>query len=175
MDAGDRHLSLFEPTMQIYLLRHGIAEDARPGHPDSERALTDEGREKLRRVLRRARMADVAPELILSSPYRRAVETADVAVEVLRYAGKVVRTGALVPEASPFDAWEEIRSRKGEGSVLLASHEPLMSSLVAFLLDSPTLLVDMKKAALVRVDCDRFGPQPHAVLKWMITPALSGE
>jgi phosphohistidine phosphatase len=161
--------------MQIYLLRHGIAEDGRPGRPDSERALTGEGREKLRRVLKRAKLAGVSPGLILSSPYRRAVETAEVAVEVLGYQGQVMRTRALVPEASPLDAWEEIRSRKDESSVLLASHEPLMSSMVAFLLDSPAMHVDMKKAALVRVDCDRFGPEPLAVLKWMITPALAGD
>ena len=46
--------------MQIYLLRHGISEDARPGQPDTERKLTEEGREKLRRVLKRARAAEVA-------------------------------------------------------------------------------------------------------------------
>src|SRR4051795_4609533 len=102
--------------MQIYLLRHGVAEDARPGQPDSERALTGEGREKLRRVLKRARRADLDPSLILSSPYRRAMETAAVAAEVLAYAGEIVRTRALVPEATPFDAWEEIRSRKTERS-----------------------------------------------------------
>jgi phosphohistidine phosphatase len=161
--------------MEIYLLRHGIAEDGRPGRPDSERALTTEGREKLRRVLKRARLAGVAPGLILSSPYRRALETADIAVEVLGYEGKVVRTHALVPEAAPFEAWEEIRSRKGEGSILLSSHEPLMSSMVAFLLDSPSMPVDMKKGALVRVDCERFGPSPRGMLKWMLTPALAGE
>ena len=127
--------------MHIYLLRHGIAEDAPPGRPDAERALTSEGREKLRRVLQRARAADVTPSLILSSPYRRAVETADVAVEVLNYAGKVVKTRALLPEASPFDTWEEIRKRSDERAILLASHEPLMSSLVAFLLASPALVV----------------------------------
>lgn len=156
--------------MQIYLLRHGIAED---GTPDSERALTGEGREKLRRVLARARAADVAPSLILSSPYRRAVETADIAAEVLHYQGKVVKTRALVPDASPFDTWEEIRKRPDEPAILLASHEPLMSSLAAFLLDSPALLVDMKKAALVRVDCERIGPEPKGVLKWMLTPATA--
>ena len=156
--------------MQIYLLRHGIAEDT---SPDSERALTSEGREKLRRVLQRARAADVAPSLILSSPYRRAVETADVAVEVLNYAGKVVKTRALLPEASPFDTWEEIRKRSDERAILLASHEPLMSSLVAFLLASPALMVEMKKAALVRVDCERLGPEPKGVLKWMLTPATA--
>jgi phosphohistidine phosphatase len=158
--------------MQIYLLRHGIAEDANPGHPDSERPLTDEGRDKLRRVLKRARTADLDPSLILSSPYRRAVETAAVAAEVLAYKGEIVRTRALVPEASPFDTWEEIRKRKDESAVLLASHEPLMSSLAAFLLDSPALHVDMKKAALLRIDCDRFGPKASGVLKWMLTPGV---
>jgi len=160
--------------MQIYLLRHGIAEDAR-GRADSERALTAEGREKLRRVLKRARAAGAAPDLILSSPYRRAVETGDVAAEALGYQGKVVRTPALLPEASPCDAWEEIRARRDAGSILLASHEPLMSSMAAFLLGSPALEVEMKKAALMRVDCDRLGPQPKGVLKWMLTPALAGE
>ena len=58
--------------------------------------------------------------------------------------GKVVRTRALVPEAPPALAWEEIRSRKEERAILLASHEPLMSSLAAFLLGSPALQVDMK-------------------------------
>ncbi len=156
--------------MQIYLLRHGIAENSTP---DSERALTAEGREKLRRVLARARAADAAASLILTSPYRRAVETADVAVEVLGYQGKVVKTRGLVPDASPFDAWEEIRKRPDESAILLASHEPLMSSLFAFLLSSPGLMVDMKKAALVRVDCERFGPEPKGVLKWMLTPATA--
>jgi phosphohistidine phosphatase len=161
--------------MQIYLLRHGIAEEPRTGLTDPERALTSEGREKLRRVLKQARKAGATPSLILSSPYRRALETADVAVEVLGYGGKVVRTRALTPEASPLDTWQEIRARKDEAAILLASHEPLMSSLAAFLLDSPSLQVDMKKAALVRVDCDRFGPEAKGVLKWMLTPSVAGE
>jgi phosphohistidine phosphatase len=161
--------------MQIYLLRHGIAEDAPPGRPDSARSLTSEGREKLRHVLKRARAANASPSLILSSPYVRAVETAGVAVEVLGYAGKVVRTPALAPEASPADAWHEIRSRHDERAILLSSHEPLMSSMVAFLLGSPAMQVDMKKAALVRIDCQRFGPDPRGLLKWMLTPALSGD
>ena len=117
--------------MQIYLFRHGIAEDGKPGRPDSERALTDEGRAKLRRVLKRARTADVTPSLILSSPFRRAVETAEVAVEVFRYEGEIVRSRAFVPEASPKLAWEEIRAHSKEESVLIASHEPLMSSLMS--------------------------------------------
>jgi phosphohistidine phosphatase SixA len=80
-----------------------------------------------------------------------------------------------VPDGNPRQVWDEIRSRKSEAAVLLASHEPLMSSLLAFLLASPALMVDMKKAGLARIDCDRFGPEPHGVLKWLLTPATVGE
>jgi phosphohistidine phosphatase len=158
--------------MQIYLLRHGIAEDAAPGRSDSERPLTSEGKEKLRRVLKRARSADCAPSVILSSPYRRALETAAVAAEVLSYEPSVVKVPSLVPEGSPEDVWQEIRRRPNERATLLSSHEPLMSTMAAFLLDSPTLLLDMKKAALVRIDCERLGPRPKGILKWMLTPGV---
>jgi phosphohistidine phosphatase len=161
--------------MQIYILRHGIAETGVHGRPDSERALTAEGREKLRRVLRRAREAGCAPSLVLSSPYRRALQTAEEAAGALDYRGKIVRTHSLEPEASPYLVWDEIRSRPDEPAILLASHEPLVSSLVAFLLGSPALLVEMKKAALVRVDCVRLKPDPDGILKWMLTPAVAGE
>jgi phosphohistidine phosphatase len=159
--------------MEIYLLRHGIAEDGKPGRPDFERALTEEGREKLKKVLKRARSAGVEPTVILSSPYRRAMETAEAAAGELGYEGKIVRVNALVPEGAPAEVWEEVRSRRGEEAVLLASHEPLMSSMAAFLLESPALQVDMKKAAMVRIDCDSAGPHPRGVLKWMLTPALA--
>jgi phosphohistidine phosphatase SixA len=155
--------------MEIYILRHGIAEDTQP---DADRALTAEGRDKLKRVLG---CAAVKPSLILASPYRRAVETAEIAAESLDYKGKVVRTRALLPESPPSDVWEEIRSHKDEPAILLASHEPLTAFLVAFLLGTPGLQVDMKKAALVRVDCDRIAAQPKCVLKWMITPAVARE
>ncbi len=159
--------------MEIYLLRHGIAENGRPGGRDSDRALTAEGREKLRRTLKRAHQAGVRPSVILSSPYRRAVETAEIAAESLEYQGDIVKTQSLVPEAAPQDAWDEIRSRRSEEALLLASHEPLMSSLAAFLLSSPTLQVDMKKGAMVRVDCGHFGSTPHGALKWMLTAPLA--
>ena len=153
--------------MEVYLLRHAIAAD---GYPDAARALTPEGKEKLRRVLKQAR---VKPSLILTSPYRRAIETAEIAAEVLDYDGDIERADSLTPDGSPSGVWEEIRARKDENSIVLASHEPLMSATAAFLLGVPGLHIDMKKAAMVRIDVDRFGPQPLGVLKWMLTPAVS--
>ena len=159
--------------MEIYLLRHGIAEDHAEGG-DAQRALTDDGRKKLRRVLERAEQAGVSPSLILSSPYKRAQQTAEVAVEVLHYKGRIVQTEALVPEASPDAFWEVIRERKQEGAILAAGHEPMMSALVAFLLGCPQMLVEMKKAGLARIDVERFGPRPQGVLRWLLIPRVAG-
>ena len=67
----------FRQPMQIYLLRHGIAEDASPGQADADRALTPEGIKRLREILKRARTASVAPTVIVTSPYVRARQTAE--------------------------------------------------------------------------------------------------
>jgi phosphohistidine phosphatase len=159
--------------MQVYILRHGIAEDVKPGGNDSDRALTNEGRKKLREVLRLAEKADVVPSLILTSPYVRAVQTAEAVIEVLGYANDLLRTEALVPSADPRDIWEEMRVHQGVMQLMLVGHEPMMSKLVAFLLNSPGLMVDVKKGALLRVDIDTFGLQPRGVLKWMAVPKLA--
>jgi phosphohistidine phosphatase len=160
--------------MRIAVLRHGIAEERRPGKPDAGRKLTAEGKAKLLRVLGRAREAGVAPALILTSPLVRAVETAEMAGNILGAKNRIVRTDALLPGADPAALWEEIRSRKTAGEILVAGHEPHLSALVAYLLASPGLQLDLKKGALVRLETDAFGAQPHCVLKWILTPALAG-
>jgi len=157
--------------MEIYLLRHAIAESAKPGAPDSERPLTDAGRQKLRAVLERAAAAGVEPSLILTSHYLRARETARIAGEIL-HCRRVVETDALVPSSTPEDIWSLICEHRREEAVLLAGHEPLLSLTLAFLLGAPQLQVDFKKAALARVDQETFRGEPRATLKWLLTPRL---
>jgi len=158
--------------MQVYLLRHGAAESAPPGGSDDERKLTAEGRDEVRRAVEGARRIRMAPTLILSSPLVRAGETAEIAATVLGYTGNILRTEALVPSASPQEVWDEIRSRQTEMQILLAGHEPLLSQLASYLLDSPALQVEMRKAAIVRIDLDRFASHPHGILKWMAPPEI---
>jgi phosphohistidine phosphatase len=160
--------------VELYVFRHGIAEDALPGRAAADRALTDEGRKKIAEVVKAARRAGLQPSLIISSPYLRAAQTAEVAVEELGYEGEVVHTEALVPHGSPETVWTELRDYREESAILLAGHEPLLSRLVAYLLAAPGLRVDMKKAAMVRIDVESFGLAPHGTLRWMITPKLAG-
>jgi phosphohistidine phosphatase len=159
--------------MEIYLLRHGIAEDRSATGRDPDRRLTDEGRAKLRRVLERAHQAGVRPSLILSSPYRRALETAEIAAHELGYEGKIVRIPALTPDSSPQQLWEAIREHRTESALLLAGHEPLFSATVAHLLGSVHAMVHFRKGAIVRIDIETTGPTPAGVLEWMLTAKLA--
>ena len=162
--------------MQVYLLRHGIAENGKPGSPDSTRALVPEGKKKLKEVLSAARSAGAKPTLVLTSPFRRALETAEIAITSLGLKkDDLVQTQSLLPMSDVGDAWEEIRVYKDEAALLLVGHEPLFGRLFAYLLGEPDLLVDFKKGALARIDLDSFGAQPKGVLRWFIPPKLAAD
>jgi phosphohistidine phosphatase len=160
--------------MEVYLLRHGIAQNESPTGKDSDRPLTDEGRRKLRDVLKVAAKAGVEPDAIVSSPYVRARETAEIAREILGHKDDLVLTDVLIPDSDPEAVWQELRTaHSGARSIILASHEPLMSRCTAFFLGCPELLVDFKKGGIVRIDFDHFSLQPRGVLRWMLVPKLS--
>jgi phosphohistidine phosphatase len=159
--------------MEIYVLRHGTAETARAGSSDAVRALTKDGREKLGWVMERARAAGVAPAVILTSPYVRAVETAEMAAAALAPAAPMVRTEALVPDSTPEAIWEEIRRRGEEPSVLLVGHEPLLGETISYLLAAPRVIVDFKKGAMARIDVGEISRRPGGVLVWLVTPRLA--
>ena len=158
--------------MRIYILRHGIAEDAAPASSDAQRALTPEGKQKLRSVLKRALHAGIRPDSILTSPYKRAMETASIAAEILGVEASLSRTAALTPSGSPDRVWREIRSHES-AELLIAGHEPLLSALAAYLLGVPGLQIKLKKATLVALEVETAQAQPHGMLLWMLTPKLA--
>ena len=147
--------------MEIYLLRHGVAEDAPSGKKDAERALTPEGRKKLRAVLKRAQSSGFKPEVILTSPYMRARQTAEIARTVLAPGALIAETRALTPMVRPEEAWDEIRIYGDHAQLLCSSHEPLCGALAGYLLRSPALEIDFKKGTLMRIDVESGAPRPR--------------
>jgi phosphohistidine phosphatase len=159
--------------MELYLLRHGVAEDGNAHLPDADRALTNDGRRKLRQVLEAAAAAGLEPSLILTSPLKRAVQTAEVAQDVLKYKKQLLRIKALAPGATAEQVWEEIRGHRDEPSLLLVGHNPLFSELSGYLLGSNGIQVDFKKGAILRIDLEHFPPTPKGVLRWYLTAKLA--
>ncbi len=159
--------------MQVYLLRHGIAEEGTAGVDDADRELTQEGRRKLRQIIAAVAEAGVAPSLIISSPLKRAVQTAEIASDVLKYKNQILRTKALLPGASVEQVWQELRVHRDEASVMLVGHNPLFSELPGYLLGCREVQIDFKKGAILRLDLEHFPPQPKGILRWFLTAKLA--
>jgi len=140
---------------------------------DSDRALTGEGKKKLAAVLSVAAKAGAAPAVILTSPYKRARQTAEMAAEALGYSKPPIDTQSLEPDGSPQDVWSDVRDHRAEESLLLAGHEPLLSQVVAYFLGTPALQFEFRKGALVCLTIDNFRGEPHGVLQWILTPRLA--
>lgn len=160
--------------MQVYLLRHGIAEEGNATISDDERALTNEGRRKLRQVLTHVADAGIKADRIISSPLKRAQQTAQIARSCLKLKDDVLFTRVLLPGASPEAVWDEIRVHGDQQSVLLVGHNPLFSHLAGHLLGNPNLQVDFKKGAVMCLEFESIGPKPRGILRWYLTARLAG-
>jgi phosphohistidine phosphatase len=94
--------------MNLYFLRHAKAHDRGPKfRPDSKRPLTRDGQEKMYEVARGIKKLDVTFDLILTSPYARALRTAEILAEVFG-SKKMSATNHLIAEADPKEVIQEI-------------------------------------------------------------------
>lgn len=158
--------------MKICILRHAEAEPRGPGVTEAARKLTPNGKHELRAVLKQARDAGVDPEVILSSPWTRAVETATAARDALG-CQQLIETRSLLPDVLPSHIWGEIRSLRPLKEIMVVGHEPLLSRFAAFLLEVP-IAIDLKKSGLIRIEVQEKEGPPRGILKWMLTPKLAG-
>jgi phosphohistidine phosphatase len=157
--------------MEIYLLRHGIAvERGDYSGPDEERALTTEGRRKVRDVAEAMRAMRLSFDVILSSALVRALQTAEIVVESLRLKRRLQVTEHLAPAASIAKLFSQMNSlQPAPDSVLLVGHEPDMSRLASRLLTGrDDLAMTFKKAGLCKITADRAG-SGRATLEWFLT------
>jgi phosphohistidine phosphatase len=149
--------------MMISLLRHGIA--AERGSPDyendSERPLTAKGERRMRRIAEGMLALGLSYDLMLSSPYLRARQTADIVAQVFKTPAGVQLSDTLTPGGNPRQLIETLHSADRERqSVLLVGHEPYLSRLIStFLSGNTNLPVVMKKGGLCTLDVEslRFG------------------
>ncbi|MDN3518617.1 phosphohistidine phosphatase SixA [Aquisalimonas lutea] len=118
---------------QLLLIRHGIAEDAAPGQPDADRALTARGRERTAAVA--ADLAGLVERLdrLVSSDLLRARETADLIAEAVAVGEREVFPG-LAPGADPGAVYTRLAGDTDVDTIALVGHEPQMNLLLGMAL-----------------------------------------
>jgi phosphohistidine phosphatase len=160
--------------MELYIVRHGIAVDREdPKCPaDPERYLTEEGIEKSRQVAKGVAEVASIPDLILSSPYVRALQTADIFAERLEYPKqKIVKSDQLLPGAEPLQLFRELSKDKDLSCVFVFGHAPHLDDLLATAIGTKHHITSLKKAGVAFVELKRLVP-PSGELIWLATPKL---
>ena len=159
--------------MLLYLVRHGIAIDREdPNCPvEAERHLTPKGVERTREVASGLAAMGIKPRAALSSPYLRALQTAEIVCEALGLSpAKLKRTPALLLEASPAELFRELKKVHAE-EVICFGHAPNMDLVIAHALGAAHPVTELKKAGVACVEL----PSPaagHGTLQWVLTPKI---
>jgi phosphohistidine phosphatase len=158
--------------MDLYIVRHGIAIDREdPKCPaDPERYLTEEGVDKTRQVAKAIAALGIGADLMISSPYVRAMQTAEIFANALKYSKqKIRRSDLLLPGAESSALFRELAKDKQSSSVFLFGHAPHLDEFIAAALGSKHRITALKKAGVAALQLKRISP-PSAEFLWLATP-----
>ncbi|HZS70674.1 MAG TPA: phosphohistidine phosphatase SixA [Candidatus Acidoferrum sp.] len=160
--------------MRLYIVRHGIAIDRDdPKCPaDPDRYLTDEGVQKTRKAAEGLAALGADSDLLLSSPYVRAWQTAEIFAAALGYSnGKIRKTDHLLPGAQPAALFRELAKEKNARSVFLFGHAPNVDDVLAAALGVNHHITSMKKAGVALLELKQVSPATGELL-WLAPPKL---
>jgi phosphohistidine phosphatase len=157
--------------MNLYLMRHADAGLPR-GNPtlDAKRGLVKDGKEQCILMAALLSTFKVQVDVILSSPLKRAMQTAQLVGTELGYDGKVEVCPALAMDASYVDFQRLLARYVDREGVLAVGHNPnLFTFLGKLVTGNGGANLRMRKGSVARVDLDRHPPQ----LQWLIDPRMA--
>lgn len=151
--------------MQLYFLRHGEADWPGWTKPDDERPLTDFGKKEVQQVGRFLNRLKVKPDLIVTSPLPRALQTAEVAAEQLK--AKLRQDEALEPGFG-IGELRTVLKRYPSKAAMLVGHEPDFSSVISAVTGA---CLKLSKAGVAFVDFDPDTEKGR--LLWLFPPRVA--
>ena len=146
-------------SVDLLLLRHGIAEERLGGLDHPDRALTARGRRRTRAVIDALVCRGVCVERLITSPYRRALETAQIACEA-GLSGQLEQQPRLQPGGDAALLVKDLSGRVG-----LVGHEPDLSDLACSLLGLVPGSLVLRKAGAMQLRGSGGSWQLHALLR----------
>jgi phosphohistidine phosphatase len=161
--------------MLLLLVRHANAGDRDPAQwpDDRDRPLTDKGRKVQGEVSRWLRKHDLAPTLVLTSPWARAAQTAAILVEVARVAQPPVPCEPLTTDPDLIRLQEHVGEQPEDAIVAMVGHSPWMEELAAVLLGGSTtdLRIDFPKSGVMGIELERLEPGAGE-LRFFVRPKM---
>jgi phosphohistidine phosphatase len=159
--------------MNIYILRHAEAITSAPSGMDSDRYLTENGKNRMCEYAMGLKTLDISFDVIYSSPYKRALETAEITADVFKFKDKIKITEHLEPGSNLNPLFNLLMKNKPDANILLVSHEPLVSYLFSTLVfGKPDGNIDYKKCGFCCIEVNQFPPAGLGMLKYYLPPKI---
>jgi phosphohistidine phosphatase len=157
--------------MQLVLIRHARAEERTLFKRDRTRALTEDGRRRMRKAARGLHALLPGLTQIATSPLLRARQTAEIVAAL--YAGiDTVSVPALSPGAAPRTVLAWLRTQPQDALLALVGHEPDLGRLASWLLAGrPAGFVQFKKGAAALIEFADVPAAGKGTLAWLLTAA----
>lgn len=156
--------------MLVYFVRHASAGQHKADPvKDEKRPLDNAGIEQCTMMGRALAALETHVDLILSSPLKRASQTASLVANELAYEDKIVLTPALRPDATYARFTTLLDEHARHEAIMVVGHNPNLSEFLGRLIGGGSRTgMDLKKGAVARVEVDRR----RGILNWLLTPKL---
>ncbi|HVU28584.1 MAG TPA: phosphohistidine phosphatase SixA [Verrucomicrobiae bacterium] len=160
--------------MNLYILRHGLAVERADWDfkDDSQRPLTPKGKKQLKSAARAMRKMELHFDLILSSPFLRVKQTAEIVTKILKLRKQLKFSDALTPDGDAKMLIHQLNKLKpAPKNLLLVGHEPYLSRLISLLASGgENVALDFKKGGLGKLEVENLRAGKCAMLVWLLTP-----
>jgi phosphohistidine phosphatase len=157
---------------QLFLIRHGIAEERGDAWPDdAKRPLSEDGIERFQKSARGLARLDVWIDVVLTSPLVRARQTADIVASAFDPRPSIITIESLAPGGSYASLLADLEKHGRKTRIALVGHEPGIGELGARLIGSRHSF-EFKKGAVCRIDVDEIPPVGPGDLRWFLTPKV---
>jgi phosphohistidine phosphatase len=166
--------------LDLYLLRHGDSGKrmaVAAGVNTGDAPLTIVGREEIAIIARSVKALNLRISAIVTSPLKRAVQTAKIIAKVLAIENRISIWNDLVPEGNRSKLYNRLNQYPRDSSVLMIGHEPYLSNMMYDMIFQKNRVnqlgrISLKKAGLAKIRVISLTPNISGELRWLLTPKI---
>lgn len=153
-----------------FLQRHALTDEG--PRDDADRPINKVGKKQTKVMRKFLKRADVKVELIITSTFKRAIQTAE---RMQRKDTPIIHLAALDPDGDPEKAWAAINKARGEATnIHVVTHGPLIQKLAAAIAFGIAERMDFEHSAILYInDNPTKTDEPRHRVRWYVTPKLA--
>jgi len=165
--------------LELYLLRHGDAGTRTviaAGQDSGDLPLTIAGKEEITVLARSLKHLNLKFDAIISSPLKRAVQTAKIIAKALVMEKSISIWNELVPEGNRSKLYHRLNQYARESTILMVGHQPYLTNIISDMIFQKRVnqvgQINLKKGGLAKIIVISLTPNTSGELRWLLTPRI---